>query len=302
MAPTGLMDRCSRTSEFSTLRTCTERTSSRSATSHDTFRHIKNNAAGPDAWEDIALSKLTDTPLPQMYAGVPGQGSRTSLVATLTLFGTLEKPTNASDRVCYRHPQMLRPNCQTTRLHDRESCWNSQENTHSICQYHGSNGYVAHLLLVMERHTHTRWRGIPQGCPFSMTLPALMVRPWIIQVQKKGAIPGVLADDLHLVAAGEKHHENCRKAIRDTHVHYHSWRTTRSKQELRDKRTRKRLYNTSYDILQYAKVPVVTHCRDLGGQLNMTERVMAPTLTKRIRKARRSIRKIGGIPTATERD
>ena len=30
---------------------------------HDAFRHIKNNAAGPDAWEDVALGKLTDTPL-----------------------------------------------------------------------------------------------------------------------------------------------------------------------------------------------------------------------------------------------
>ena len=68
-----------------------------------------------------------------------------------------------------------------------------------------------------------------------------------------------------------------------------------------DKRTRKRLHNTRYDILQNAKVPVVMPCRDLGGQLNMTKRVMAPTLTKRISKARRSIRKIGGIPTATRR-
>ena len=44
-----------------------------------------------------------------------------------------------------------------------------------------------------------------------------------------------------------------------------------------------------------------THCRDLGGQLNMTKRLMTPTLTKRISKVRRSIRKIGGIPTATKR-
>ena len=27
------------------------------------FRHVKNNAADPDAWEGITLSKLTDTPL-----------------------------------------------------------------------------------------------------------------------------------------------------------------------------------------------------------------------------------------------
>ena len=29
----------------------------------DAFRHIKNNASGPDAWEDVTLSNLTDTPL-----------------------------------------------------------------------------------------------------------------------------------------------------------------------------------------------------------------------------------------------
>ena len=138
-----------------------------------------------------------------------------------------------------------------------------------------------------------------------MTLTALMVRPWIIQVQKRGAIPRVLADDLHLVAAGETHYENYMKSISDSHMFITTdgGRITASKSYAysTDKRTRKRLHNTGYDILQHAKVPVVTHCRDLGGQLSMTKRVMAPTLTKRISKARRSIRKIGGIPTATKR-
>ena len=68
-----------------------------------------------------------------------------------------------------------------------------------------------------------------------------------------------------------------------------------------DKRTTKRLHNTRYDILQYAKVLVIRQCRDLERQLNIMKRVMALTLTKRISKARRSIRKIGGIPTATRR-
>ena len=69
-----------------------------------------------------------------------GAGSRTSLVATLALFGILEKPTNTSDRRCCGHLQMLRPNCQTTSLHDCESCWRSQESasfhTHADAEYH----------------------------------------------------------------------------------------------------------------------------------------------------------------------
>ena len=29
----------------------------------DAFRHVKNSATGPDAWEDVTFSKLTFTPL-----------------------------------------------------------------------------------------------------------------------------------------------------------------------------------------------------------------------------------------------
>ncbi|MCP3677941.1 MAG: hypothetical protein GY721_10250, partial [Deltaproteobacteria bacterium] len=43
---------------------------------------------------------------------------------------------------------------------------------------------------------HRRARGIPQGCPLSMLFTALLLRPWIIEMQAGGAIPRVLADDL----------------------------------------------------------------------------------------------------------
>ena len=268
----------------------------------------KNNAAGPDAWEDVTLSKLTDTPLrwlatmlneiengmkwprqitkahatlhpqrradashdpvayrvllimsqiyrkwalmrlkhlapwihrwalPQMYAGVPGAGSRTSLVATLTWFGVLKKPADPCDRRCYGHLQMLRPNCQATRLHDCESCWHSQKSPCSIRQHHGSN---ADTKLTGYGAPHTRRRGIPQGCPFSMTFH----RP----------VPRVLADDLHLVAAVEKHYENNLEAIRDTHIFITTSggriAASKSYANSTDKRTRKRLANTRYDVL-----------------------------------------------------
>ena len=164
---------------------------------------------------------------------------------------------------------------------------------------------IRNTLTVGYGAPHTRRRGIPQGCPSSMTFTALLVRPWTIQVQKRGAIPRVLADDLHIVAAGGKHHETSSKAIRDTHIFITTagGRIAASKSYAysTDKRTRKRLHHTRYDILENAKGPVVTYCRDLGGQLNITKRVMAPTLTKGISKARRAIRKIGGVPTATRR-
>ena len=112
---------------------------------------------------------------------------------------------------------------------------------------------IRNSLTVGYGALHTRQRGIPQGCPFSMTLTALMVRSCIIQVQKRGAIPRVLVDDLHLVAVGEKHYENYMKAIRDTHMFITTvgGRIAPSKSHAysTDRRTRKRLHNTRYDIL-----------------------------------------------------
>ena len=117
---------------------------------------------------------------------------------------------------------------------------------------------IRNTLTFGNGATLSRRRGAPQGCPFSMTFTALLVRPWIIQVQKRGAIPRVLADDLHIVAAGGKHYETYWKAIRGGRII-----ASKSYAYSTDKRTRKRLHNTRYDILPNAKVPVVTYCRDL---------------------------------------
>ena len=38
-----------------------------------------------------------------------------------------------------------------------------------------------------------RRRSIPQGCPFSMTILALLLRPWILQARALGTVPRVLA-------------------------------------------------------------------------------------------------------------
>ena len=49
---------------------------------------------------------------------------------------------------------------------------------------------------------HERACGIPQGCPLSMTLIALLMRPWIMLMRECGAEPRVLADDVFDVIEG----------------------------------------------------------------------------------------------------
>ena len=138
-------------------------------------------------------------------------------MATLTLFGTLEDLADASDRgptdiyKCF--DQFVRPLVYTI-----ARVAGIPKTILTPCVNIMEAMRIRNSLTVGYGAPHTRRRGIPQGCPFSMTLTALMVRPWIIQGQKRVAIPRVLADDLHIVAAGDKHYEIYLKAIRDTHM------------------------------------------------------------------------------------
>ena len=43
---------------------------------------------------------------------------------------------------------------------------------------------------------------IPQGCPFSMTMVALLMRPWVMLIEELEVTPRVLADDLLVYGHG----------------------------------------------------------------------------------------------------
>ena len=60
---------------------------------------------------------------------------------------------------------------------------------------------VANCLSLGVGETYRKSCSIPQGCPFSMAILALMTYPWIQLVkQQTGVIPRALADDLSLWA------------------------------------------------------------------------------------------------------
>ena len=52
-------------------------------------------------------------------------------------------------------------------------------------------------------HGQRRRCGIPQGCPLSMMVVALIMRAWVQMAKAQGATPRVLADDVLIVAKGE---------------------------------------------------------------------------------------------------
>ena len=49
---------------------------------------------------------------------------------------------------------------------------------------------------------HVDRASIPQGCPFSMVLVALLMRPWVSLMRECGVKPRTLADDLLFMAEG----------------------------------------------------------------------------------------------------
>ena len=69
---------------------------------------------------------------------------------------------------------------------------------------------------------YVRLCGISQGCPFSMTMVALIMRPWIIQMRTYvGITCYILADDVLILGTGMKMVSNFAKALNATHLYLH---------------------------------------------------------------------------------
>eukprot|EP00969_Alexandrium_andersonii_P373830 15484901-Alexandrium_andersonii.AAC.1 len=66
---------------------------------------------------------------------------------------------------------------------------------------------------------YTRPASIPQGCPLSMALLSIVVRPLLLMIKACGAIPRSLADDIFAHSKGPGHWRRVRAANNMTHVY-----------------------------------------------------------------------------------
>ena len=60
---------------------------------------------------------------------------------------------------------------------------------------------------------HRDKSSIPQGCPFSMNMVALLMRPWIMKMKDNGIEPRTLADDLFFFTKGENNEQEAIKGM-----------------------------------------------------------------------------------------
>ena len=88
-------------------------------------------------------------------------------------------------------------------------------------------GYLENLLVYNclaggIGKPYKRRCGIPQGCPFSMAMVALIMRPWILLMR---SIPDIrcfiLADDVMIVATGRHMAARLVQALNSTHQYLH---------------------------------------------------------------------------------
>lgn len=136
---------------------------------------------------------------------------------------------------------------------------------------------------------------IPQGCPLSMMLVALITRPWILLMRKLETVPRVLADDIMTYASGERHEQRLITAYQATHEYLADMGArlapTKSCSFSTCKHTSNRLRHYTWPHIS-TTIPVANNFRDLGAHLRPTNAHNSTTLNDRLRKATTKVTRI----------
>ena len=129
---------------------------------------------------------------------------------------------------------------------------------------------------------------IPQGCPFSMTMVALLMTPCVKLMRDLQVDPRVLADDLLLTAQGKHHRSSAVRAMRESRKFFSAMGARIDDNKCftfsAEPSTRTFLNELDWDGKGF-KIPNVNEVRDLGAHLNLHSNSNANTNTKRFQKA-----------------
>jgi ribonuclease HI len=144
---------------------------------------------------------------------------------------------------------------------------------------------------------------IPQGCPFSMAMVALITRTWVLAMEEINVEPRCLADDLLFSAIGTGHRSRAIQAMRASRSFFVDMgaRVADNKCFMfaTDAATRSFLSKFNWDS-KGLSIPVVNKFRDLGAHLNFTQACNGSTLTERMRKGIRMARMLCWLPIPQE--
>ena len=130
--------------------------------------------------------------------------------------------------------------------------------------------------------------GIPQGCPFSMVIVAMIMRPWILMMRTFTGIKCyILADDVLIVATGKHMAANFAKALNATRLYLHKMGAkvapTKSYNFASHPKARRWISKVKWDNIAES-IEVVTDFRYLGAHITTTNSTTSTTMDDRVAK------------------
>ena len=145
--------------------------------------------------------------------------------------------------------------------------------------------------------------GIPQGCPLSVMVVALIMRAWLVMMKTMSVMPRVLADDVLLMTRGRNMLALFARALNATHAYLHAMgakvASTKSYNFASVKTAREWLAATKWVCVQ-EKIAVVKDFRYLGAHLCTQASMRSSTLVARVRKALGQLRRLRYVAAAPE--
>ena len=131
-----------------------------------------------------------------------------------------------------------------------------------------------------------------------MMIVMLLLRAWIIEMRETSVKPRDLADDLLMIASGTNHGDKITEAVEKAYDYMNDMGATiAAKKSILFSSctaTRKKLRHHRWKCGD--RIPVVSHARDLGAHLAISNRAYATTLRTRVKSATTLVEKIGRLP------
>ena len=146
--------------------------------------------------------------------------------------------------------------------------------------------------------------GIPQGCPLSMLMVALIMRPWIVMMRTiHGVSCYILADDVLLLAEGASMVGKLAEALNATHEYLNDMGAkvapAKSYNFTSSKKAAAWLTQTTWDHIG-AKIKVDTDFRYLGAHLTTRHSPTSATMDARLEKALTQLKRLRYVPADVE--
>eukprot|EP00973_Karenia_brevis_P063293 8798217-Karenia_brevis.AAC.1 len=141
--------------------------------------------------------------------------------------------------------------------------------------------------------------GIPQGCPLSMVFVSLLLRAWLVQMERLQTFPRTLADDVLLMTKGTRalnqfHHAF---AITIQHLQDLGGRIAPNKSLTFATHAKHRHWLGGFVWPQLGGVIDVVHSfRDLGSQLTLVNAVSTKVSRDRFKAATSTLERISRLP------